>query len=473
MFKDIGYLLRSPLAIALYTSTIWNVVNTLNYTDISFFIIIIIISSLVGLTICYLMAFLLSKFFKIPSYNDLPKLLKYEAIYFFVISLGLPFDSFRSMWDLFQIVPFALCIKVGTWWIDMILSLFFYNTDYKKEWAFSFGIISSFVALIFVKHFGLLWGSVFGIISIVLLPFIITGFLIGILNRLYLLLGIQLYIVDQNNKWLLNPKWQNSDAHKDFKKFKEFMSNLKIEDLKIEIIAKQLEERINHLYKIQSDLQTFDFDNNTEEFSASIAEYRRWKNEILKYILENINREEEIQLENVFSVDLNSSAKYRLLKREIISIQSHFIGLLTALSHGKIQILPMGNSFNEEMKDVFICHTSADKMSYVEPLLAKLKTHNISYWYDKSEIKWGDSIVRKVSEGFRHSKFVIVVLSKNSFGKNWARNEMEAALNIEFSSGKIKVLPLLIGTQSDVEEILEHYPLLRSKSYLKNNMGLD
>ena len=66
---------------------------------------------------------------------------------------------------------------------------------------------------------------------------------------------------------------------------------------------------------------------------------------------------------------------------------------------------------NKEIFDVFICHASEDKEQYVIPLVENLQNHNINCWIDKSEIEWGDSLVRKINEGLKFSKFVIVVLS--------------------------------------------------------------
>ncbi|MFM7790885.1 MAG: TIR domain-containing protein, partial [Microcystis panniformis] len=53
------------------------------------------------------------------------------------------------------------------------------------------------------------------------------------------------------------------------------------------------------------------------------------------------------------------------------------------------------------MKDVFICHASEDKLLIVEPLVSCLEKADITFWYDRAEIKWGDSITAKVNEGLR------------------------------------------------------------------------
>ena len=119
------------------------------------------------------------------------------------------------------------------------------------------------------------------------------------------------------------------------------------------------------------------------------------------------------------------------------------------------------------MKDVFICHASEDKQEVVEPLVAAFKQANISYWYDKAEIKWGDSITKKVNEGLSISRFVIVILSSAFLDKNWPQRELYSVLNMEATSGEVKILPLIVGTnKQEPQDILQELPLLNDKAYL-------
>jgi len=119
------------------------------------------------------------------------------------------------------------------------------------------------------------------------------------------------------------------------------------------------------------------------------------------------------------------------------------------------------------MKDIFICHASEDKQQVVEPLVKAFDQANISYWYDKAEIKWGDSITKKVNEGLSISRFVIVVLSSAFLDKNWPQRELLSVLNIEASSGEVKILPLIIGNNiKERETIIQQFPLLNDKAYL-------
>ena len=106
-----------------------------------------------------------------------------------------------------------------------------------------------------------------------------------------------------------------------------------------------------------------------------------------------------------------------------------------------------------ESWDVFICHASEDKLTVVEPLYNHLDSTGIRCWYDRGEILWGDSIVAKINEGLRCSRFVIVVVSPALLGKTWATKEMNAALSQEIDSGKTRLLPLMVGTEEEVQQI--------------------
>jgi hypothetical protein len=119
-----------------------------------------------------------------------------------------------------------------------------------------------------------------------------------------------------------------------------------------------------------------------------------------------------------------------------------------------------------KVKDVFLCHASEDKMEVIEPLINALDTQGITYWYDRAQVKWGDSLVAKINEGLSSSKYVIVIISQSFTNKNWPVREMNTALSIEISSGEKKVLPLLVGTNEERDEISKKYPIVMEKLYL-------
>ena len=106
---------------------------------------------------------------------------------------------------------------------------------------------------------------------------------------------------------------------------------------------------------------------------------------------------------------------------------------------------------------VFISHANQDK-PFVRKLINELEKHNLSVWFDDQEIKVGDSIVAKISEGLRDSDYLVVVLSKVSVTSSWVQEELNAALMNQISDKGGVVLPVLI-------EDCELPPLLRNRLY--------
>jgi hypothetical protein len=124
---------------------------------------------------------------------------------------------------------------------------------------------------------------------------------------------------------------------------------------------------------------------------------------------------------------------------------------------------------NAPSRDVFLCHTSADKRDFVEPVIGELQKRGITYWFDKAEVKWGDRISNRIDAGLRISRFVIIFLSENFIGHPWPEAELSSALSRENEKGEIVVLPLILGSKNVV---LEKYQLLRGKRYLEWDDGV-
>ena len=94
-------------------------------------------------------------------------------------------------------------------------------------------------------------------------------------------------------------------------------------------------------------------------------------------------------------------------------------------------------------KRVFLCHSSADK-PFVDRLATDLTQMNVGVWYDKWEIKVGDSILAKISEGIESHDYLVIVLSKNSVQSDWVRLELNAGLMKELENKEVFVLPILL-----------------------------
>jgi len=119
-------------------------------------------------------------------------------------------------------------------------------------------------------------------------------------------------------------------------------------------------------------------------------------------------------------------------------------------------------SHNTEPRHVFLSHASEDKFAIVEPFYEACKRKGISAWYDAAEIRWGDSLVKKIEEGLATSKIVLLFISKDSLKKKWPENELTAALSQEICNNKL-VLPLVLGLSG--KELTNKHPLLAQKLY--------
>lgn len=112
--------------------------------------------------------------------------------------------------------------------------------------------------------------------------------------------------------------------------------------------------------------------------------------------------------------------------------------------------------------DAFLCHASEDKDAIVRPFAEAMEQQGLKPWFDKAEVRWGDSLVKKINYGLSRSKLVVVFVSPAFLGKEWPEREFNAAMSMEVN-GKTVVLPLLCGVTRD--KIQECYPVISDKVY--------
>jgi hypothetical protein len=94
------------------------------------------------------------------------------------------------------------------------------------------------------------------------------------------------------------------------------------------------------------------------------------------------------------------------------------------------------------MPSVFLSHTRIDR-PFVEKLADRLKMLGVNVWFDKWEIKVGDSVTWKISDGIREHEFLAIVLSPDSLQSEWVKTELSAAWARQMSTRKVSVLPIL------------------------------
>ncbi|MET3851416.1 toll/interleukin-1 receptor domain-containing protein [Paenibacillus sp. OAE614] len=86
---------------------------------------------------------------------------------------------------------------------------------------------------------------------------------------------------------------------------------------------------------------------------------------------------------------------------------------------------------------VFLSHSSKDK-GIVDKIFNELQIHEIRAWYDKYEIKPGDSIVDKINDGLESSDLGIICISKNFLNSStgWTKSELNYFIQRRMRSGR-------------------------------------
>lgn len=108
---------------------------------------------------------------------------------------------------------------------------------------------------------------------------------------------------------------------------------------------------------------------------------------------------------------------------------------------------------------VFLSHSSKDK-EIVDKIFNELQVHEISAWYDKYEIKPGDSIVDKINEGLENSDLGIICVSRNFLNSStgWTKSELNYFIQRRMRSGKTDFICLNFDVKyEDLPPLVQDY----------------
>ena len=72
--------------------------------------------------------------------------------------------------------------------------------------------------------------------------------------------------------------------------------------------------------------------------------------------------------------------------------------------------------------DIFLSHSAKDK-AVVRPLAERLRADGVKMWFDEWVLKPGDSIPAKIEEGLERSHVLVLCMSAQAFGSDWAQLE--------------------------------------------------
>lgn len=122
------------------------------------------------------------------------------------------------------------------------------------------------------------------------------------------------------------------------------------------------------------------------------------------------------------------------------------------------------------MRDLFICHASEDKDSFVRPLALALVHAGWSVWYDELSLAAGDSLRSSIDRGLAEARHGIVVLSPSFFSKNWSNYELDGLMNKEMGSGEKVIIPIWHGVNFD--DVVSYSPPLSGRFALRSDLGM-
>lgn len=115
--------------------------------------------------------------------------------------------------------------------------------------------------------------------------------------------------------------------------------------------------------------------------------------------------------------------------------------------------------------DVFISYSSRDR-SIVKQISNELRKRKFDIWLDEWEIRVGEQIIQKISEGLESSRYLAIWLSEHSVQSKWVEREWQSKYWDEVDSQLTVVLPLL-GEKCDIPT------LLKQKKYANFSKSFD
>jgi hypothetical protein len=132
-------------------------------------------------------------------------------------------------------------------------------------------------------------------------------------------------------------------------------------------------------------------------------------------------------------------------------------------------ITPIEDLFGGQTWDVFLSHASEDKEAVAVPLRDALTARGVTVWLDKTEMRIGDSLRRKIDAGIRASRMGIVVLSDSIFSKGWTNHELDGLVT-RTVAGEQSLLPIWHGV--DVSDV-RHYSGSRADKVALSTADVD
>lgn len=186
---------------------------------------------------------------------------------------------------------------------------------------------------------------------------------------------------------------------------------------------------------------------NSADYSKKIADKREKRNKAYTQLQKEEQKEQRKQI-------VEAQKIRQSYERQISELQSMIAPTISRMDDATLD--------NEPEYDVFVSHAWEDKEDFVNEFVDALTKLGIKVWYDKTQIKWGDSMRKRIDEGLKKSRFGVAVLSPSYIadGKYWTKAELDGLFQLESVGGKM-LLPIWHNLKKT--EVMAYSPIIASK----------
>jgi hypothetical protein len=101
--------------------------------------------------------------------------------------------------------------------------------------------------------------------------------------------------------------------------------------------------------------------------------------------------------------------------------------------------------------DLFVSYSQNDR-PLVTRFAEDLRARKVSLWYDRWEMRPGDTLRERISDGIARARTFMVLLTPASLGSDWVNYELNVGMLREIEGARLRVVPVLAGGV-DIKEI--------------------
>jgi hypothetical protein len=105
--------------------------------------------------------------------------------------------------------------------------------------------------------------------------------------------------------------------------------------------------------------------------------------------------------------------------------------------------------------DVFLSHSSKDK-PVVRDIAERLRKDGLRVWFDEWILKPGHHIQAQIEEGLEQSRVLVLCMSANAFGSDWAQLESGTFRFRDPLNKDLRFIPLRLD-EAPIKSALAHF----------------